>query len=286
MKKVMEDFERRFAEMLTGSVLPMDEILRYVAEGKGKRLRPQLVFLCAELFGEVNETTWDTALFVETVHTATLIHDDVVDHSDVRRGRASVNAKWNNVSAVLAGDYLLAKAMLQLSNPEEHMILKEMLNTTMAMSEGELMQNAECEIRNAELLAPEANSAFRIPNSELYLDVISRKTALLFRACCMGGAMSVSSPFSVLPPIRSVSPSGFRSPFLSDFGLNLGLVFQMRDDILDADDPATTALAERLLPEYLDKALKALDALAPYAINKDVLSSLRELTVFCATRNH
>lgn len=277
MKKVMEDFERRFAEMLTDSVLPMDEILRYVAEGKGKRLRPQLVFLCAKLFGEVNETTWDTALFVEMLHTATLMHDDVVDHSDRRRGRASVNAKWNNVSAVLAGDYLLAKAMLLLSNPEEHQILKEMLNTTMAMSEGELMQNAE-------LLAPEANSAVRIPNSALYLDVISRKTALLFRACCVGGAMSVSSPFSVLPPFRSVSPSGSRFPFLSDFGLNLGLVFQMRDDILDDDSPETTALAKQLIPTYLEKALKSLEAMAPYAKNKDALDALRALTVFCAER--
>ena len=143
MKKMMEDFERRFAEMMSGTVVPMNEIMRYVGESRGKRLRPRLVFLCSGLLGEVNETAWDTALFVEMVHTATLIHDDVVDRSDVRRGRASVNARWDNVSAVLAGDYLLAKAMTLLSDPEHHMILKEMLNTTMAMSEGELLQNGE-----------------------------------------------------------------------------------------------------------------------------------------------
>lgn len=250
----MEVFERRFAEMMTSAALPMDDILRYVAEGKGKRLRPTLVFQCAGLLGEVNEATFRTALFVEMVHTATLIHDDVVDGSGLRRGRASVNAKWGNVSAVLAGDHLLSKAILLLADPSDNLILKEMLGTTMAMSEGELLQ-----------LRVESEAA------SAYLDIITRKTALLFRSCCVGGALSVGASQEVVDKV-------------GEFGLNFGLVFQMRDDILDNDHPETTALAEQLIPEYLDKALKALDALAPYAKDLDTLSALRSLTVFSATR--
>jgi len=262
MKKEMEEFELRLAEALRGSVLPMDEVLRYVEAVPGKRLRPRLVFLTASLFGEINDATRRTALFVELLHTATLIHDDVVDGSDTRRGRPSVNAHWDNQVAVLAGDYLLAKAIRLLSDPEDHLILKEMLDVAMGMSEGELLQNGELRVENGEL---------RVENGELYLEIITRKTARLIQACCVCGALSVT---------------GEKMELVGTFGIYLGLLFQMRDDILDADDPATAALAERLLPEYLDKALKALDALAPYINNKEAFSSLRELTVFCATRNH
>ena len=266
MKKEMEDFERRFAELMRGSVLPMDAVLRYVGAVPGKRLRPQLVFLTAKLFGEVNESTCRTALFVELLHTATLIHDDVVDTSDTRRGQPSVNAQWDNKTAVLAGDYLLAKAMRLLSNPEDRLILNEMLDVAMSMSEGELMQNGE---RNGEAL----NEAKRVKteNGELYLDIITLKTARLIQACCVGGALSVT---------------GEKMKLVGDFGIDFGLLFQMRDDILDHDNPETTALAERLLPEYLKKTISDLDALAPYAVHQEALVSLREWTVFCATRNH
>ena len=129
----------------------------------------------------------------------------------------------------------------------------------MVMSEGELLQSEELGVRS----------------EEWYLEITKRKTARLIQACCVCGAMSVTS--NLLP---------LTSNLISDFGLNLGLVFQMRDDILDNDDPVTTALAQQLLPDYLEKALKALDALTPYIINKDAQDSLRELTVFCAERNH
>lgn len=254
MKKEMELFEAEFAKIMSSQTLPMDDVLRYVANAKGKRLRPTLVFLTAKLFGEVNDTTRRTALFVELLHTATLIHDDVVDGSDTRRGQPSVNARWNNMTAVLVGDYLLSKAMLQLTNPEDSPILNEMLNTTMAMSEGELMQ---CRRQETE------------DRRQNYLNIIERKTARLMKACCVGGALSVN---------------GNHINKVAVFGLNLGLVFQMRDDILDDDNPETTALAETLLPEYKEKALKALDALTPFVTNQDALASLKELTVFCAER--
>ena len=255
MKTEMQELERRLSEALTGSVVPMDRVMRYVGAASGKRLRPRLVFLSARLFGEINETARRTALFVELLHTATLIHDDVVDESDTRRGQPSVNAKWDNKTAVLSGDFLLSKAMLQLTEPSDSLILKEMLETTMTMSEGELIQLSE-DVQQ---------------KTELYLEIIKRKTAMLIRACCVGGALAAGATEEPIQLVRA-------------FGLNLGLVFQMRDDILDDDDPAITALAEQLLPEYLDKALKALDALAPLAKDPEAWEELKSLTLFCAER--
>lgn len=247
MKREMEEFESRFAEALRGSVLPMDEVLRYVEAAPGKRLRPWLVFLSARLFGEINDTTRRTALFVELLHTATLIHDDVVDRSDMRRGQPSVNARWNSQVAVLAGDYLLAKAMKLLSNPEDHLILKEMLDVAMKMSEGELLQNGK----------------LKVESGKMYLDIVTRKTARLIQACCVCGAMSVNS----------LLPSSCSLP-LADFGLNYGLVFQMRDDI---DDGENVDMAKALLPVYQEKALKALEALELVVSDKEALESLRTL---------
>lgn len=248
-----------YANIMASEVLPMDEVLRYVAGGKGKRLRPRLVFLSAKLFGEVNDTTWRTALFVEMLHTATLIHDDVVDDSATRRDRASVNARWDNKTAVLAGDHLLSKAVKLLSNPDDHQILNEMLDVAMAMSEGELIQN---------------RSQKEEDRRQKYIDIITRKTAFLIRACCLGGALSATD---------HLSPSV--SHLISEYGLHLGLVFQMRDDILDNDHPETTAMAKKLLPDYLDIALESLEALTPYIKDQASLASLRELTVFCAKRD-
>ena len=135
-------FEAYFGQTLKADTEPMNTIVQYVRETKGKRLRPMLVLLSAKLFGEVNEKTLRAATFVEMVHSATLIHDDVVDDADQRRDRASVKAHFGNLSAVLAGDYLLAKAMLLIANDTD--ILNEMLRTTAAMSEGELMQSCPC----------------------------------------------------------------------------------------------------------------------------------------------
>lgn len=256
----MEDFEFVFRKAISSEAVPMDEILGYVSRVKGKRLRPSLVLLSARLFGEVNESTRRTALFVEMLHTATLIHDDVVDGSDMRRGQASVNARWDSKSAVLAGDYLLSKAMKLLSDPANNRVFQEMLDVAMAMSEGEIIQNRRQKTED------------RRQEEEEYLNIIERKTARLMRACCMGGAISVGATQEVINKV-------------GEFGLNLGMVFQMRDDILDADDPESVAFAEKLLPEYLEKAIMALDALEPLVIDDEALSSLRKLTVFCAERN-
>ena len=261
----LKQFEAFFKKTLNADTEPMNSIMRYALETKGKRLRPILVLLGAKMFGTVNELTLRAATFAEMVHTATLIHDDVVDDDDRRRGHASVKARFGNLSAVLAGDYLLAKAMLLLAN--DTAILNEMLRTTAAMSEGELMQGSvglsyhgsRCDATQQRL--PRCDSP-----TDQYLDIITRKTALLMRSCCAAGAL------------LSVGATQEQLQQISDFGLNFGILFQLRDDLLDDEN---TEMAQALLPVYYDKALHTLKGFPPSKIT----FALRDLTVFCAERN-
>lgn len=247
----LAQFEVFFEQTMKAETEPMDDIMRYVQESRGKRLRPILVLLSAKLFGEVNERTLRAATFVEMMHSATLIHDDVVDDADERRGKASVKAQFGNHSAVLAGDYLLAKAMLLLSQPDEYNILQEMLRTAAAMSEGELMQGAS-------VVRPFGRT------TDAYLDIIIRKTATLLRACCVVGAFSVNAAHEQVQQ-------------MADFGLNFGILFQLRDDMLDGEN---VEQAQALLPVYYEKTLKALEGFPP----SETTEALRDLTVFCAER--
>ena len=247
----LTQFEVFFEQTMKAETEPMDDIMRYVQESRGKRLRPILVLLSAKLFGEVNERTLRAATFVEMMHSATLIHDDVVDDADQRRGKASVKAQFGNHSAVLAGDYLLAKAMLLLSQPDEYNILQEMLRTAAAMSEGELMQGAS-------VVRPDGRT------TDAYLDIITRKTATLLRACCVVGAFSVNAAHEQVQQ-------------MADFGLNFGILFQLRDDMLDGEN---VEQAQALLPVYYEKTMKALEGFAP----SETTEALRDLTVFCAER--
>ena len=248
----LQQFEAFFEQTLKAETEPMNSIMRYVSDTRGKRLRPILVLLGAKLFGEVNGQTLRAATFVEMVHSATLIHDDVVDDSDERRSKASVKAQFGNLSAVLAGDYLLAKAMLLLSHPDDYAILQEMLRTTAAMSEGELMQNIV------------ADCVPQLEKTTKYFDIITRKTARLMRSCCAAGAMSVEA-----------TPEQVQH--IADFGLNFGILFQLRDDMLDSEN---TEQAKVLLPEYLQKTLGTLK----HFPESETLEALRNLTVFCAER--
>ena len=247
----LAQFEVFFEQTMKAETEPMDDIMRYVQESRGKRLRPILVLLSAKLLGEVNERTLRAATFVEMMHSATLIHDDVVDDADERRGKASVKAQFGNHSAVLAGDYLLAKAMLLLSQPDEYNILQEMLRTAAAMSEGELMQGAS-------VVRPNGRT------TDAYLDIIIRKTATLLRACCVVGAFSVNATHEQVQQ-------------MADFGLNFGILFQLRDDMLDGEN---VEQAKALLPVYYEKTMKALEGFPP----SETTEALRDLTVFCAER--
>ena len=262
----LAQFEAFFEQTMKAETEPMNSIMQYVLDSRGKRLRPILVLLSARLLGEINEQTLRAATFVEMVHSATLIHDDVVDNANQRRGKASVKAEFGNLSAVLAGDYLLAKAMLLLSHPIDHAILREMLITTAAMSEGELIQGSVGLSYHG--CRSDANPQTRLPQCDSptaqYLDIITRKTALLMRSCCAAGALSVSA-----------SPEQVQQ--ISDFGLNFGILFQLRDDLIDGENMEH---AQTLLPTYYNKALRALEGFPP----SEIAAALYNLTVFCAER--
>ena len=261
-------FEIYFEQTMQADTEPMDDIMRYVQESRGKRLRPILVLLSAKLFGEVNERTQRAATFIEMVHSATLIHDDVVDDADQRRSKASVKAKFGNHSAVLAGDYLLAKAILLFSNLKDIDILNEMLRTAAAMSEGELLQNATRSLSPSKGRDKEVEAYRNRPFDKLrdlnYLDIITRKTATLLRSCCVAGALSVDATQEQVQQ-------------MADFGLNFGTLFQLRDDILDGEN---VEQAQALLPVYYEKTMKALEGFEP----SEITETLRDLTVFCAER--
>ena len=270
-------FEAFFEKTLHAETEPMDSIMQYVLDSRGKRLRPILVLLSAKLFGEVNEQTLRAATFVEMVHSATLIHDDVVDDSNLRRNHASVKAQFGNLSAVLAGDYLLAKAMLLLAQPDDYAILQEMLRTTAAMSEGELMQNQAFEgmsflvedVRLESIPSKSAQTPIDSHRNDMdiwadYLDIITRKTAMLMQSCCVAGALSVDA-----------TPEQVQQT--ADFGLNFGILFQLRDDLLDGENMEQ---AKALLPIYYEKTLKGLEGFTP----SETTAALRDLTVFCAER--
>ena len=259
-------FEVFFEQTMKAETEPMDDIMRYVQESRGKRLRPILVLLSAKLLGEVNERTLRAATFVEMMHSATLIHDDVVDDADQRRGKASVKAQFGNHSAVLAGDYLLAKAILLLSHPSDSPLLTEMLRTAAAMSEGELMQGtvglSYHGSRNGNRIESGCHDVTALQTQ--YLDIITRKTATLLRSCCVAGALSVDATQEQVQQ-------------MADFGINFGILFQLRDDMLDGEN---VEQAQALLPLYYEKALQALEGFPP----TEITETLRDLTVFCAER--
>ena len=262
----LAQFEVFFEQTMKAETEPMDGIMHYVQESRGKRLRPILVLLGAKMFGTVNERTLRAATFVELIHSATLLHDDVVDDDDERRGRSSVKAQFGNLSAVLAGDFLLAKAMLLLSAPGDHAILQEMLRTAAAMSEGELMQGtvglSYHGSRNGNRIESGCHDVTALQTQ--YLDIITRKTATLLRSCCVAGALSVDATHDQVHQ-------------MADFGINFGILFQLRDDMLDGEN---VEQAQALLPVYYEKTMKALEGFEP----SEITETLRDLTVFCAER--
>lgn len=199
-------FEKKFSEVLKSKVALIDIITRYILRQKGKKIRPTLVLLSAKLCGEVNERTYTAANLVELLHTATLIHDDVVDEAKTRRGIASINAVWKNKAAVLIGDYLLSKGLLLSLENNEYDFLQITSEAVRRMSEGELLQIQKA--RNFDA------------TEEVYFKIISDKTASLMKTCCKLGALSTASDKSLVDKMGT-------------FGENIGISFQLRDDVLD-----------------------------------------------------
>jgi octaprenyl-diphosphate synthase len=184
----------------------LDLIVSYISKKIGKRIRPTLVFLSAEICGGVSERTFIGATLVELLHTATLIHDDVVDASSIRRGMASINAVWNNKIAVLVGDYLLGKGLLTAIDAGEFAFLQTSSNAVRRMSEGELLQIQKSNEYDLD--------------EETYFRIISDKTASLMSSCCEIGAISATDAKEKQEAMRV-------------YGESIGIAFQIRDDIFD-----------------------------------------------------
>ncbi len=202
----MEKFESWFRDSMKTRVSLLDNIMHYIIKRKGKQMRPMFVFLSSKLFGETSDSTYRAASMIELLHTATLVHDDVVDDADKRRGFWSINAIWKNKIAVLVGDYLLSKGLLLAVENQEFDLLQIMSNSVREMSEGELLQ-----IEKARRLDI---------TEEIYYDIIRQKTATLIAACCAAGARSAKASDEQVEKMRL-------------FGEYTGIAFQIKDDLFD-----------------------------------------------------
>jgi len=209
IEKEMEEFELKFKSSMKSSVPLLNKIIQYIVKRKGKQMRPMFVFLSAKMCGEMNDSTYRAAALIELLHTATLVHDDVVDDSNERRGFFSVNALWKNKIAVLVGDFLLSKGLLLSIDNKDFHLLGLVSNAVREMSEGELLQ-----IEKARKLDID---------EAVYFDIIRKKTASLIAACCGCGASSVTVDEKVIDKMRA-------------FGEAVGIAFQIKDDLFDYGD--------------------------------------------------
>lgn len=205
----MNEFEVRFRANMKSNAPLLDKVTHYIIRRKGKQMRPLFIFLTAKMLGEVNDKTYTAGTLVELLHTATLVHDDVVDDANERRGFFSVNALWKNKIAVLVGDYMLSKVLLLSIEHNNTDLLEVMARAIREMSEGELLQ-----IEKARKLDI---------TEDIYFEVIRQKTASLISTCCEAGALSVER--------KDVSDQ------MRDFGELIGIAFQLKDDIFDYGDP-------------------------------------------------
>lgn len=202
----LSTFEKKFEESVKSSIPLLDRILKYIIKRKGKQLRPMFVFLSAKLHGDVNESTYRAAALVELLHTATLVHDDVVDESLERRGVFSINALWKNKIAVLVGDYLLSKGLLLSTEAGDFKHLEILSNAVKQMSEGELLQIEKARKLNIK--------------EDIYFEIIRSKTASLLSSACGVGAWSATKDEYITEKMKL-------------FGEKVGIAFQIKDDLFD-----------------------------------------------------
>jgi octaprenyl-diphosphate synthase len=209
--KELIEFEKHFRDAVKSRVSLLDRIMQYIVKRKGKQMRPMFVLLSAKLHGEINDSSYRAASLVELLHTATLVHDDVVDDALERRGMFSINALWKNKIAVLVGDYLLSKGLLLSLENKDFDILTILSNAVKKMSEGELLQIEKTRNLNFD--------------ESIYYEIINGKTASLLASSCGAGAASVTKDESVIQKMRS-------------FGDMVGMAFQIKDDLFDYGDVA------------------------------------------------
>jgi len=206
IQQEMRLFETKFKESLRSKVPLLDKVLHYIVKRKGKQMRPMFVFLTNKMFGEINESTYRAASLIELLHTATLVHDDVIDDANLRRGFFSINALWKNKIAVLVGDFLLSQGLLLSLQNKEYDLLQIVSRAVKEMSEGELLQ-----IEKARRLDIE---------EDIYFEIIRQKTATLIAACCACGATAAKQDENTVEKMR-------------EFGELVGIAFQMKDDLFD-----------------------------------------------------
>jgi octaprenyl-diphosphate synthase len=204
-------FDKKFREAVKSQTPLLDRIMRFIVNRKGKQLRPMFVLLSAKLCGPVNESTYRTASLVELLHTASLVHDDVVDESPERRGFFSTYALWKSKVSVLVGDYLLAKGMLLSLDNDDYRILQILSKAVKQMSEGELLQMEKSRTLNL--------------REDIYFEIITNKTASLLASACSAGAYSSSQNETIAEKMRL-------------FGEKTGIAFQIKDDLFDYGNEA------------------------------------------------
>jgi len=202
----MEEFEEKFRDFMKSKVKLLDHITNYIVRRKGKQMRPMFVFLTAGVSGGITEASYRGAALIELLHTATLVHDDVVDDSNYRRGFFSVNALWKNKIAVLVGDYLLSRGLLLSVDNGDFDLLKIVSNAVREMSEGELLQIAKA--RKLDI------------TEDVYYTIIRQKTASLIASCCAVGAATSGAKTELIEKMRT-------------FGEKVGMAFQIKDDLFD-----------------------------------------------------
>ncbi|MBK7383567.1 MAG: polyprenyl synthetase family protein [Flavobacteriales bacterium] len=234
----LKEFEPRFREAMRSRTALLDRIMHYIVRRKGKQMRPMFTLLSARLFGPVTEGAFTAASLIELLHTATLVHDDVVDGSPMRRGFFSINALWKNKIAVLVGDYLLSRGLLLAVDKGEFELLRIVSRAVREMSEGELLQLEKTRSLNF--------------NEEIYFDIIRQKTASLIAACCACGASASGRSVDEIERMRQ-------------FGELVGIAFQIKDDLfdygsgLDIGKPSGLDIKEKKLTLPLIHALQKVD---------------------------
>ena len=227
-------FRTFFKDELRSDVFLLDQIIHYLLRQKGKEIRPTLVFMTARMFGDVDKRSYVAATMIELLHTATLIHDDVVDEADLRRDFLSINKLWKNKAGVLLGDFLLSKGLLVALDHKEYELLHVLSDAVRKMSEGELRQLKTSKLFNM--------------TEERYYQIISEKTASLISACCECGAIAATEDKEVVKSMREI-------------GMNIGIAFQIKDDLFDygidnVGKPTRNDIQERKVTLPLIKALE------------------------------
>ncbi len=249
----MKVFEQKFRQFMKSEVMLLDQIMNYIVRRKGKQLRPMFVFLSAGVCGSINESSYRGAALIELLHTATLVHDDVVDDSNYRRGFFSVNALWKNKIAVLVGDYLLSRGLLLSVDHGEFDLLKIVSTAVRELSEGELLQ---------------MEKARRLDIDEtVYYQIIKQKTASLIASCCAVGACSVGATAEVVEKMHL-------------FGEKVGMAFQIKDDLFDYGED------EIGKPLGIDIKEKKMTLPLIYALNQASLMEKRRIISLIRNQSH